>query len=229
MRVLVVEDEPRMARLIRQGLEEDAYAVDVIGNGADALDWVQSADYDMVLLDILLPGMDGLAVCRQLRDHGYIMPILMLTALGTLPDKVSGLDSGADDYLVKPFAIKELLARMRALTRRASDAPKSTHLHIADLTLDTATHIVQRGGEAIDLTAKEFAILECLLHERGRVLSRTVIAEHVWNYDNFNQSNVVDVYIRNLRRKIDDGFEQKLIHTIRGVGYRIALTEGGVA
>ena len=144
MRVLVVEDEPRMARLIRQGLEEDAYAVDLIDNGADVLDWVQSAEYDLLLLDILLPGLDGLEVCRRLRAAGYTMPILMLTALGTLPDKVSGLDSGADDYLVKPFAIEELTARMRALARREQPQKRAT-LQVADLTLDPAAKVAQRG------------------------------------------------------------------------------------
>ncbi|MCB0089914.1 MAG: response regulator transcription factor [Caldilineaceae bacterium] len=220
MRVLVVEDEPRMARLIRQGLEEDAYAVDVIGNGADALDWVQSADYDMVLLDILLPGMDGLAVCRQLRDHGYIMPILMLTALGTLPDKVSGLDSGADDYLVKPFAIQELTARLRALARRTG-AQKSAILRIGDLHLDTAAKQAQRGDRHIELTAKEYALLETLMRNPNRVLSRDQLIDHIWNMDFAAESKLIEVYIYNLRKKIDDGFDQKLIQTVRGLGYRM--------
>ncbi|MEZ4865244.1 MAG: response regulator transcription factor [Caldilineaceae bacterium] len=224
MRVLVVEDEPRMAKLIRQGLEEDAYAVDVIGNGADVLEWVQSADYDLLLLDIMLPGMDGLAVCRQLRAHGYTMPILMLTALGALPDKVSGLDSGADDYLVKPFAIEELTARMRALARRDS-AQKSVTLQVGDLLLNTATKQAQRGDRQIELTAKEYALLETLMRNPNRVLSRDQLIEHGWNMDFDAESKVIEVYIYNLRKKIDDGFEPKLLQTVRGLGYRMVSQE----
>jgi len=224
MRVLVVEDEPRMARLIRQGLEEDAYAVDLVDNGADVLDWVQSAEYDLLLLDILLPGMDGLAVCRQLRAAGYTMPILMLTALGTLPDKVTGLDSGADDYLVKPFAIEELTARLRALLRR-EQAQKSVTLQVADLTLNTATKVAQRGERTIELTAKEYAILEMLMRNPGQVLSRDQLIGHVWNMDYDAESKLIEVYIYNLRKKIDDGFTQKLLQTVRGLGYRMITHE----
>ncbi len=221
MRVLVVEDEPRMAKLIRQGLEEDAYAVDIVDNGADVLNWVQSADYDVLLLDILLPGQDGLAVCRQLRTQGYTMPILLLTALGTLPDKVTGLDSGADDYLVKPFAIQELTARLRALTRRV-DVHKSVELQAADLTLDTSTKQARRGERLIELSAKEYALLETLMRNPNRVLSRDQIIEHVWNMEYDAESKLIEVYIYNLRKKIDEGFERKLIQTVRGLGYRIA-------
>ncbi|MCB0184529.1 MAG: response regulator transcription factor, partial [Caldilineaceae bacterium] len=214
------EDEPRMARLIRQGLEEDAYAVDLIDNGADVLDWVQSAEYDLLLLDILLPGLDGLEVCRRLRAEGYTMPILMLTALGTLPDKVSGLDSGADDYLVKPFAIEELTARMRALARREQPQKRAT-LQVADLTLDPAAKIAQRGDHKIELTAKEYAILELLMRNPGQVLSRDQIIDHVWNMDYDAESKLVEVYMYNLRKKIDSNGTPKLLQTVRGLGYRI--------
>ncbi|MCB9422293.1 MAG: response regulator transcription factor [Ardenticatenaceae bacterium] len=220
MRILVVEDEPRMAALIRQGLEEEAYAVDVVENGRDVQLWVQSATYDMVLLDIMLPGMSGLDVCRQLRADGHTMPILMLTARDTLPDKVKGLDSGADDYLVKPFAIEELTARMRALARR--DAPvKTAVLTIANLTLDPATKLAQRGGHVIELTAKEYALLETLMRHPNQILSREQIIDHVWNMEFDSGSKLIEVYISNLRKKIDANHAPKLIHTVRGLGYRI--------
>ena len=165
------------------------------------------------------------STCRELRKRGDRTPVLMLTALDTLDDRVNGLDSGADDYLVKPFAMKELLARLRALARRDSYQTKTPIIRFADLTLNTRTHQVRRGGYPIELAAKEFAVIECLLREPECVLTRTQIAEHVWNYDTFNQSNIIDVYIRNLRRKIDAPFGQKLIHTVRGVGYRLSLNE----
>jgi len=225
MRVLIVEDERKISAYVKRGLEEQGYAVDAVYTGRDALDWAEAASYDLVLLDILLPELDGLSVCRELRRRGLRTPILMLTARDAVDDRVAGLDAGADDYLVKPFALKELLARLRALTRRAADAAKSPVLQVADLRLDTLTHRVKRGSKTIELTAKEYAVLECLLREPERVLTRTMIAEHVWNYDVFNQSNVVDVYVRNLRRKIDDGHELKLIHTVRGAGYRLSATE----
>ncbi len=199
------------------------YAVDVAFTGREALDWAVSAPYDLIILDILLPELDGISVCRELRKQRFRMPILMLTARDGIDDRVAGLDAGADDYLVKPFALKELLARLRALTRRVADAPKSTVLSVADLAMDTSTHTVKRDGRVIELTSKEYAILECLLQAAGRVLTRSLIAEHVWNYEVFNQSNVVDVYIRNLRRKIDDDWTVKLIHTIRGSGYRLSV------
>lgn len=220
MRVLVVEDEPRMAALIRQGLEEEAYAVDVVDNGRDVLLWVQSADYDIILLDIMLPGMNGLDVCRQLRAEGHTMPIIMLTARDTLPDKVKGLDSGADDYLVKPFAIEELTARLRALARR--DAPvKTAVLTIADLSLNPATKLARRGETVIELTAKEYAMLETLMRHAHQILSRDQIIEHVWNMEFESGSKLIEVYISNLRKKIDNGRSVKLIHTVRGLGYRI--------
>ena len=225
MRVLVVEDERRIAAYVKRGLEEQGYAVDVANTGREALDWAAVVEFDLIVLDILLPEMDGLAVCRELRARRVQTPILMLTARDAVDDRVAGLDAGADDYLVKPFALKELLARLRALTRRAKDAPKSTLLQIGDLVLDTLTHRARRGDCPIELTVKEYAVLECLMREPDHILTRTMIAEHVWNYDVFNQSNVVDVYIRNLRRKIDDPCDVKLIHTVRGAGYRLAAAD----
>lgn len=223
MRILLVEDEPKISAYIRRGLEETGYAVDAVFNGNDALDWACSAPYDAIILNILLPGMHGLTVCRELRARRDRTPILMLTARDTVDDRVAGLDTGADDYLVKPFAIKELLARLRALSRRTGEVPKSPVLRLGDLSLDPTRHRVTRAGKNIPLAAKEFAILECLLRSPGAVLSRRQIAEHVWSYDTYDQSNVIDVYIRNLRRKIDDAHPQKLIHTVRGVGYRLTL------
>lgn len=225
MRVLLIEDERKISAYVKRGLEEQGYAVDVAFTGREGLDWLDSVSFDMIILDILLPELDGLAVCREVRRRNLRTPILMLTARDTVDDRVAGLDAGADDYLVKPFAMKELLARLRALTRRGADAPRSAVLSMGDLSLDTLTHRVKRGDRLIELTAKEYAVLECLLREPERVLTRTMIAEHVWNYDVFNQSNVVDVYIRNLRRKIDDGFEDKLIHTVRGAGYRLSAAD----
>lgn len=223
MRVLIVEDERKISAYVKRGLEEQGYAVDAAFTGREALEWVETVNFDVMILDILLPEIDGLAVCREVRKRNYRSPILMLTARDAIDDRVAGLDAGADDYLVKPFALKELLARLRALTRRATDAPKSPILQLADLTLDTLTRRVRRGGKVIELTAKEYAVLECLMREPERVLTRTEIAEHVWNYDVYNQSNIVDVYIRNLRRKLDDLFEVKLIETVRGAGYRLSI------
>ena len=222
MRVLVVEDERKISSYLKRGLEEQGYAVDTAFTGLEALDYADAAPYDVIILDILLPEMDGLTACREIRKRGNRTSILMLTARDSVDDRVNGLDAGADDYLVKPFALKELLARLRAMSRRSAEQPKTSTLQLADLTLDTLTRRAKRGNKLIDLTAKEYAVLECLLREPERVLTRTQIAEHVWNYDVFNQSNVVDVYIRNLRRKIDDGFDLKLIHTIRGAGYRLS-------
>lgn len=224
MRILVVEDEPRMAALIRQGLTEEAYAVDTVGRGDEVLDWVESAEYDLILLDIMLPGISGLDVCRDLRDRGYQMPILMLTARDTLPDKVKGLDSGADDYLVKPFAIEELTARIRALARRESPRKKA-ELVVADLSLDPATKLAQRANRVIELTAREYALLETLMRHPGQVLSRNQIIDHVWDMDFVSGSKVVEVHIHALRKKIDDDFPTKLIHTVRGLGYKIGAAE----
>lgn len=222
MRVLVVEDERKIAAYVKRGLEEQGYAVDVAYTGREALDWTEVVGFDLIVLDILLPELDGLAVCRKLRQQGTRTPILMLTARGTVDDRVAGLDAGADDYLVKPFALRELLARLRALARRVDDAPRTTVLRVADLELDTLTHRARRGGESIELTSKEYAVLECLMRHPEQVLARATIAEHVWSYDSFHESNIVDVYIRNLRRKLDDPYEIKLIQTVRGAGYRLS-------
>ncbi|MCB8960314.1 MAG: response regulator transcription factor [Ardenticatenales bacterium] len=222
MRVLIVEDEPRMAALIKQGLEEEAYAVDIVDNGAEVFLWVDAATYDVILLDIMLPGLNGLEVCRQLRERGHQMPVLMLTARDTLTDKVKGLDSGADDYLVKPFAIEELTARLRALARRES-ANKSALLQVADLTLDPATKMARRAGQAIILTAKEYALLETLMRHPDQVLSREQIIDHVWNMEYESSSKLIEVYIHSLRKKIDAGHATALIHTVRGLGYKIGL------
>jgi heavy metal response regulator len=220
MRILVVEDHRRIAAFIERGLEEEHYAVDVAYDGEEALDWAAVVDYDLILLDILLPQKDGIQVCRQLRDRGSKVPILMLTARDSVEDRVRGLDSGADDYLVKPFAFQELLARIRALLRRQSEV-KTTRLQVSDLVLDAVTHRATRGGQVIELTAREYALLEFLMRHPRQVLSRTQIAEHVWDYDFFSTSNVVDVYIGYLRRKVNRDFDLKLIHTVRGAGYKI--------
>lgn len=220
MRLLVVEDEPGIAAFLRQGLTEEGYAVDVVGDGERAIEFALSAPYDAIILDILLPKKDGFQVCAELRRRGLRTPILMLTARGAVEDRVRGLDTGADDYLMKPFAFAELLARVRALLRRPAVA-LPTLLQVGDLTLDPVTRRVERAGRPIELTPREFSLLELLMRHPGQVLSRTQIAEHVWNYNFFHQSNVVDVYVRYLRRKIDDGFQPRLIHTVRGVGYKI--------
>jgi heavy metal response regulator len=218
MRVLVVEDEPKMAAFIKKGLEEEQYAVDVLGEGSEVMDWVSAADYDLVVLDVLLPGKDGFIICQELRQGGFSTPILMLTAKDSIEDRVKGLDFGADDYLVKPFAFKELLARMRALLRRPAPL-QGTVLELADLKMDTIRHLVTRGEQPIELTPKEYTLLEYLLRHPDQVLKRNLIAEHLWNFDFYSESNVVDVYIRNLRRKLDDNFTPRLIHTVRGTGY----------
>ena len=221
MRLLIVEDERQIASFLERGLKEEGYAVDVVYNGNDGLDWAAAVEYDLIVLDVMLPGRDGYSVCRELRQRGVKTPVLMLTARDTVDDRVTGLDSGADDYLVKPFAFKELLARLRAITRRQGES-KSVELQLADLSLNTLTHSAQRGDRRIELIAKEYALLEFLLRNHNRVLSRTQIGEHVWNLDFVPESNVVDVYIRYLRKKIDDGFENKLIKTMRGSGYLIS-------
>jgi DNA-binding response OmpR family regulator len=221
MRVLVVEDETAIADFLVRGLTEHGYAVDLARDGADALDLLAVGSFDAVVLDILLPRVDGLTVCRRMRERGDRTPVLMLTARDTVDDRVAGLDTGADDYLVKPFAFAELVARIRALSRR-EPALTNPVLRVADLQLDTTTRQAARGGRRIDLTAKEYALLEYLMRNPRRVLTRTMISERVWNYDTFNVANVIDVYIGHLRRKIDDGKPVKLIHTVRGAGYKIA-------
>lgn len=221
MRVLLVEDEAKIADFIRRGLSEYGHAVDVASDGDEALDWVHVAEFDIIILDVMLPVRDGIEVCRELRTRGVQMPVIMLTARDAIEDRVRGLDSGADDYLVKPFAFSELLARLRALTRR-QPALVDSFLRMGDLDLDTATRQASRQGRPIPLTSKEYTLLEYLMRHPHQVLTRTMIAEHVWNYDFDSATNVIDVHIRNLRRKIDDPYPRKLIHTVRGAGYRIS-------
>lgn len=223
MRVLVVEDEKRLAEFINKGLTEEGYAVDIAGDGEEALGWARVVDYDLIVLDIMLPKRDGLDVCHTLRARGVKTPILMLTARDAIQDRVRGLDSGADDYLVKPFSFSELLARLRALLRREPQL-RDTILRVGNLSMDTATREVTRDGRAIDLTSKAYALLEYLMRNPNQVLTRTMIGEHVWNYDFDNATNVIDVHIRYLRKAIDDPFDQKLIHTVRGAGYKISDT-----
>jgi two-component system copper resistance phosphate regulon response regulator CusR len=224
MRILLVEDDPRIARFVTQALREQAYAVDATADGEDALFKASVNDYDAVILDVLMPGRDGFEVCRELRANGSSVPVIMLTARDAVPDRVEGLDSGADDYLTKPFEVAELLARLRALLRRGR-AVRPALVTVADLSIDTRAHAVTRAGLSIELTAKEYALLEYLARERGRVLTRAEIAEHVWD-ENFDPlSNLIDVNINRLRRKIDDGFAPPLIHTRRGEGYMLAATE----
>ena len=220
MRILVVEDEHRLAAILRQGLQEHGYAVDVAFDGQEGLRLAETEPYDLLILDVMLPRLDGFALCRRLRAAERHVPVLLLTARDAVNDRVTGLDSGADDYLIKPFAFRELLARTRALLRR-DGVNKDPVLRAGDLTLDTVSHEVRRGERVIELASKEFAVLEYLLRNPGRVLSRTQIAEHVWDYDFAAMSNVIDVYIRSLRRKLDDEQEPRLIRTIRGAGYQL--------
>ena len=220
MRVLIVEDELRMASLIRRGLVGEGLAADVAARGADAL-WLAKADpYDVVVLDVMLPDLDGFDVCRRLREDGVRSPVLMLTARDSVDDRVAGLDSGADDYLVKPFAFAELLARLRALARRG-ETERLPVLAVGDLELDPATHEVRRGAIRIELSAKEFALLETFMRRPGQVLSRLHLLEHAWDFAYENRSNVIDVYVRRLRRKIDEPFRRRSLETVRGVGYRL--------
>ncbi len=220
MRLLVVEDEPGIAAFLKQGLTEEGYAVDVAEDGDQGVEFALSAPYDAIVLDLLLPRKNGWEVCAELRRRSIRTPILMLTARGAVEDRVRGLDTGADDYLLKPFAFPELLARLRALLRRpAISLP--TRLQVRNLTLDPVTRRVERAGRPIELTPREFSLLELFMRHPGQVLSRTQIAEHVWDYNFYHQSNVVDVYVRYLRKKIDEGFRPRLIHTVRGVGYKM--------
>lgn len=218
VRILLVEDESRVAAFIAKGLREQAYAVDLARDGEQAVYLAAVNEYDLVILDVMLPVKDGHAVCRELRAAGFRAPILMLTARDAVDDRVAGLDSGADDYLIKPFDFKELLARMRALLRRPSEV-RPASIRVDDLTLDTASHAIARGGKPIALTAKEYALLEFLVLNQGRVVGRERIAEHVWNesFDAF--SNIIDVYVKRLRAKLDAGAGRRLIHTRRGEGY----------
>ena len=220
MRVLVVEDELRMASLIRRGLVNEGVGADMAPNGEDALWMAQAHEYDAIVLDVMLPGLNGFETCRRLRGAGVWTPVLMLTARDSVEDRVAGLDSGADDYLVKPFAFAELLARLRALVRRGETARPAV-LEVGDLRLDPATREVSRGSSPIHLSAKEFALLEIFMRRPGEVLSRLHLLEHAWDFAYDNRSNVVDVYVRRLRRKIDKPFACASLETIRGAGYRL--------
>jgi two-component system, OmpR family, response regulator len=220
MRVLIVEDDLRMASLVRRGLAGEGLAADVASTGEDALWMAQAHPYDAIVLDVMLPGLDGVETCRRLRGAGVWVPVLMLTARDAVEDRVAGLDSGADDYLVKPFAFAELLARLRALVRRG-ESERAAVIAVGDLRLDPATREVRRGERPIPVSAKEFALLEVFMRRPGEVLSRLYLLEHAWDFAYENRSNVVDVYIRRLRRKIDEPFGAESLETVRGAGYRL--------
>jgi len=222
VRILVVEDNKHLSDSLRLTLEDDGYVIDIAYDGLDGEEMALMGSYDIIILDIMLPEKDGLAVCRDLRNKHINTPILMLTARDALDDRVSGLDSGADDYLVKPFEVDELRARIRALLRRES-ANKSPLLQVGDLTLEPVTHEVARAGQVIELTAKEYSLLEYFMRHPNHLISREMVESNLWNYDHVVASNVVDVYIRRLRRKIDDPHEIKLFETVRGAGYRLQV------
>ncbi|HOA98485.1 two-component system response regulator RppA [Candidatus Sordicultor fermentans] len=220
MRILVVEDEKRLAEVIKKGLVEEGYSVDVAYDGAEGQYMAESASYDLVILDIMLPKKDGVTICQELRIRGINTPILMLTAKDSVEDRVKGLDSGADDYLVKPFAFSELVARVRALLRREA-LSKASKLQVGNLVMDTLTREVWRGDKKIELTAKEYAILEYFMRHPNMVVTRTMLMEKVWDYDFEGISNVIDVYIRRLRLKLDEEGAESIIETVRGAGYRL--------
>lgn len=220
MRILIAEDDPHLGPSLKKGLEDNHYAVDLVTDGEEALSLALAVAYNLIILDILLPRIDGFDVCRQLRNQKRLTPILFLTALSGVDHRVTGLDIGADDYLTKPFAFRELEARVRALLRREGPS-KTTELHFNDITLDTRTHEVKRGDRQISLTSKEYSLLELLMSNPGLVLSRDMIAEHMWNIDAEHLSNVIDVYIRYLRRKLCENGEPDVITTIRGFGYQL--------
>ena len=221
MYILVVEDERRLAQVVRRVLGEEGHTVDVAYDGEEGLAMAMDGSHDVIVLDILLPGMDGLEVCRSLRANRVDTPVLLLTALDAVEDRVRGLDAGADDYLPKPFAFQELLARLRALGRRRVEAREPDQLQTADLALDLRRRRAERAGKTIDLSPKEFALLEFLMRNEGRVVTRTQILDHVWGYDYSPDSNLVDVYVTYLRRKIDRGYDRNLIRTVRGAGYAL--------
>jgi len=221
MRILIVEDERRLSNIVKKGLMEEGFAIDSAFDGEEGQYLAESEEYDLIILDIMLPKIDGLTICRQLREKNIKVPILILTAKSTTEEKVAGLDSGADDYLTKPFAFMELRSRIHALIRR-SKSEVLPILKIADLELDPIRHIVKRGEKVVTLTAKEFSILELLLRHKDEAISRTMIIEHVWDYNFDSMSNIVDVFVAAIRRKIDKGAKTKLIHTLHGVGYKIS-------
>lgn len=224
MRILVVEDDPNLAAFVQKGLREESYAVDSAADGEEGLSMATTMPYDLLILDVMLPKLDGLTMCRRLRAAGSVTPILLLTAKGTVDDRVTGLNMGADDYLTKPFAFVELLARVRALLRRGVQEV-TPRLTVADLEVDPVAHRVWRSGQVIALTNKEYALLEYLLRNRGRVLTRTAIIEHVWDIHYDGVTNIVDVHIRALRAKVDREATQPLIHTVRGVGYVLKVAD----
>jgi DNA-binding response OmpR family regulator len=222
MHILVVEDERRLAQLLRRVLSEERHNVDIAHDGTEGLDLALSGTYDLIILDLMLPSLDGMEVCRELRTEHVDTPVLILTARGAVEDRVAGLNAGADDYLIKPFAVDELLARVNALLRRRGRGIEATQsLSVGDLTLDLVRHEARRQGKTIELTPKEFALLEYLMRHPGQVLTRTQITDHVWRYDLESLSNVVDIYIHYVRDKIDRGFSPPLIKTVRGIGYKI--------
>jgi DNA-binding response OmpR family regulator len=224
MRLLVVEDNRRLNGVLRASLIEAGYAVDPAYDGLEGFELALAAPYDAIILDVMLPGRDGLTVCRELRQRGINAPVLMLTARDTVQDRVRGLDSGADDYLVKPFAMGELLARLRALLRR--EAPRKTAwIEVGDLRLNPAMHSVERAGQRVELTARLFALLEYFIRHPNQVLTRQMVEAHIWSYDYAGTSNAVDVYVRRLRRQIDDPFETPMLETVRGVGYRLRVPD----
>lgn len=221
MHILVVEDERRLARLLQRVLEEQQHVVEVANDGESGYDLAAVGAFDLIVLDVMLPGKDGIAVTRELRAAGVGSPVLMLTARDAVEDRVRGLDAGADDYLVKPFAFDELLARVRALGRRPTEPLGATQLKVGELTLDLVRHEARRGGRMVELTAKEFALLEYLMRHAGQTVSRTQITDHVWRYDFDGETAIVDIYVHYLRNKIDRGFSHPLIHTVRGIGYAL--------
>ena len=222
MRILFAEDEADLNRIVTARLAEEGYSVDACADGEEAMAFLDAVEYDAVILDIMMPKADGFAVLKHLRDAGKATPVLFLTARDAVSDRVKGLDMGANDYLVKPFSFDELKARIRAMTRVTSGAGSSV-LQLGDLEMDLAAHMVRRGNRVIDLSAKEYALLEYMMHNTGVVLSREKIEDHIWNFDYEGGTNVVDVYISYLRKKIDSGFDRKLIHTVRGSGYVLRL------
>ena len=225
MRILIVEDESKLAQLLARGLGEEGHAADVAGTGEEALWMAESAAYDAIVLDVMLPGLDGFAVCRTLRERKVWTPVLMLTARDAIEDRIEGLDTGADDYLLKPFAFSELLARLRALVRRAP-AERPVELHVGDLRLDPAAHRAWRGESELELSAKEFTLLEVFMRHAGETLSRVQLLDGAWDMAFESRSNVIDVYVRYLREKIDRPFGRRALETVRGVGYRLR-TDGG--
>ncbi len=224
MRILVAEDEKSLNRVITKRLESEGYSVDSCFNGEDALDYMYVGEFDAVIMDIMMPKLDGIEAVKRMRARGDSTPVIFLTAKDSISDRVAGLDAGAEDYLTKPFAFEELLARIRVMTRKKSGNTTNVYT-VADLVLDTSSRTVQRGGTQITLSAKEYDILEYLILNKGKIISREKIENHVWNFDYSGGTNIVDVYIRYLRKKLDDGFDEKLIHTVRGMGYVLKISE----